>query len=79
MPKPIIEYVSSLSIERLSCSSSGGWIDYKRKSNISMCNELSDRTSGLARVLAEAVPGAEDNITVNDKPVPFIKSSDYSE
>ena len=54
-------------------------MDYKRKSNILMCNELPDRISGLARVLAEAVPEAGDNIAVNDKPVPFIKTSDCGE
>lgn len=51
-------------------------MDHKRESDMSMCNKLSDRTSGLARVLAEAVPRAGDDIAVNDKPVPFTKSSD---
>ena len=54
-------------------------MDHKRESDMSMCNELPDRTSGLVRVLAEAVPGAGDDIAVNDKPVPFTKSSDCGE
>ena len=54
-------------------------MDHKRESDMSMCNELSDRTSGLTRVLAEAVPGAGDDIAVNDKPVPLTKSSDCGE
>ena len=54
-------------------------MDHKRESDMSMCNKLPDRISGLARVLAEVVPRAGDDIAVNDKPVPFIKSSDCSE
>ena len=54
-------------------------MNHKRKSDMSIYNELPDRISGLIRVLAEAVPGAGNDIAVNDKPVPFTKSSNCGE